>query len=460
VGEGAPPAPGRLARLSQALGEALTASGAWRRHAPGYAALFAGGREALRERARDDLRALLSHAVATTPLYAERARAAGLDPGDPALDPAAALASLPRLTRRDVAERAGELRSSAFREDGALVPILTGGTTSEPLALWQDREAAERKDALTRVCRGRMGWVEGLKAAYLWGAAQDLPVGGLSRVKRAKEALLREWLPRAIFLPASGLDAARLESHARALERFAPAVLQAYPSAADLLARHLLERGRRLRIPLVVLTAEPVFEDQRARVADALGASVLSFYGARECGWIASECPERRRLHLVTPGAFVERAEDGALLVTDLLNRAMPLLRYEIGDRGRLADAPCPCGDPRPVLEEIEGRVVDTYLLPSGRRVPGNLADLRPARQGALGILDVQLVQEEIGRLTVNFVPAATMREEDLASYLAGLDRLFGGELEIRAVRVERLEPEANGKVRHGISRVRDGGAA
>lgn len=438
------------------IGEQLSGSGGWRRYAPEAAAFYArSDLAALRQRQLEDLRALLIHARDTVPLYRERFAAQGFVPEQ--LNALEDLARLSPLTRADVRQHGERLRSSTAAPTAQLAPIVTGGTTGEPLRLWQDREAVTRKDALTQVMKRRMGWPAGASSAYLWGASMDLPQGGLGLLKRFKDAWLQRILPRALLLHAGQLDSARLDEYARRLRIFRPQVLQAYPSAADALARHLLERRQRVFVPLVVLTAEPVFADQRARVAQALGANVLSFYGSRECGWIAAECPTHHRLHLNTRGCHLERDEHGALRVTDLLNRAMPLLRYETGDTGELGTEPCPCGDPRPTVERIDGRVADIFRLRSGRRLSSVLADMRPAQQTGLGLLDVQLVQEDWDHLTVNYVAGPEFREPDLAPYLAFLEKLFGGELTVRTQRVERIAPEPNGKVRHGICRIRDG---
>jgi phenylacetate-CoA ligase len=271
-----------------------------------------------------------------------------------------------------------------------------------------------------------------------------------------KDALKHRFVNRALYLPAGDLSDAVLDRHADALRKFRPAWLQAYPSATDLLARRLLARGETLAIPHVLLTAEPVLPAQRERIARALGAEVLAFYGSRETGWIASECPAQKRAHLNTAGVHLEADADGRLLVTDLVNRGMPLIRYEIGDLGSLDHEPCPCGDPRPVLASLEGRALDVFVLPSGRRVPGVLPDVRGLGQDALGIEDARLVQGEPAALDVEWVAGATFRPEHLEAYRRFLDETFFHELTLRFRQVERIAPEANGKVRRCICRVPD----
>ncbi len=402
------------------------------------------------ERARfRALRRLLLHARNTVPLYRERMHAAGFDPAH--MRSIQELAALPPLTRDDVAGRPAELLSDAFR-GRPLVEARSGGTTSQPVPFMQPAAAVWRKEAAAQLLRARLGWQPGDRSAALWGAVEDMPPAPRGLAARLKAALEQVVEP-ILMLPAADLSDAKLDTFAARLRAHAPVVLQAYPSAADLLARRLLKTGDRLPIPLVLLTAETVFPAQRERIAAALGARVHSFYGAREVGWIAGECAEESRLHLNTDGIHLEVDDDGRILVTDLVNVAMPLIRYAVGDRGELAEGSCPCGDPRPTLRALHGRVNDVFVLPSGRRVPGSICDVRNY-QLVDGIVETQLVQETHERLHVRWVAGANFRPEHLDTLRGFLDETFGGELAYDFERVPRIEPEPNGKTRYCISRV------
>jgi phenylacetate-CoA ligase len=421
------------------------------RHVRAYEARLALDAEGQAACAREDLRALLVHAAGTTAHYARVFAEAGLDPRR--VRGLEDLAALPVVTRATVAQDMDAMVSRIY-DRAALQQVRTGGTTGAPRLLLQDREAGARKDALTTVLRRRMGWRPGMRAAFLWGAAQDLPARNRPLLRRWKEDFVVRWVQGVLNLPADTIHPDTFRGYARRLRAFRPDVLQGYPAATDHLARMLLEGGERVRVPLVVLTAEPVTAGQRERIAEAFGARVLTFYGSRENGWIASECPQEGRLHVNTAGVLLETAEDGRLLVTDLLNRGMPLIRYDVGDRGRLAEAPCACGDPRPVLGALEGRASDLFVLPSGRVLPGLIVDLRGLQADRDGVLEAQLVQEDLHHLTARYVAAPGCTAAGLGRFERYLDHHFGGELAVRLERVERIEPEANGKVRHCLSRV------
>jgi len=404
-----------------------------------------------REESFARLRALLAHARDTVPFWADRMRSAGLDPA--AMRSPDELGLLPPLTRTEIVAHAQALVSTRY-DVSRLVVQRSGGTTSDPLPFFQSRESLMLKNGAADALRRRMGWGAGDRSAWLWGATHDLPREAKGLLRRAKAAVLVRLLEGSLYLPAGDLSDVRLDDYAEQLRAFRPAALQGYPSATDLLARRLLERGLRLHIPLVLLTAEPTSRGQRRRIEEALEADVLTFYGARECGWIASECRERRRLHVNTAGIHLEATSDGRLLVTDLWNPAMPLIRYEIGDRGLLDPVPCPCGDPRPVLARLEGREVDVFTLPSGRRVPGVLSDVRGVGFDAHGILDAQFVQSAPDRLDVHWVPGPNHRPDDLEAFLRHVSEQFFGEMRVVPHREERIRPGPNGKVRHCISLV------
>jgi phenylacetate-CoA ligase len=58
-------------------------------------------------------------------------------------------------------------------------------------------------------------------------------------------------------------------------------------------------------------------------------------------------------------------------VITDLTNYAFPLLRYRLGDQGRLLDHQCSCGLPFPLMDYVRGRISDQIHLPDGASIPG-----------------------------------------------------------------------------------------
>ena len=160
-------------------------------------------------------------------------------------------------------------------------------------------------------------------------------------------------------------------------------------------------------------------------------------------------------LHVMAEGLYVEietsrgpaaPGETGAILVTDLLNHAMPLIRYRIGDLGAWAAGPCRCGRGLPRLERVAGRVTDFLAGCDGRLVSGVfLATYVVAQRPSLG--QVQIVQHKAGEATYRIKPGAAFDPVADVEYLRRTTREYlGDRAVVRAELVDALPAEPSGK--------------
>jgi phenylacetate-CoA ligase len=136
----------------------------------------------------------------------------------------------------------------------------------------------------------------------------------------------------------------------------------------------------------------------------------------------------------------------GPILVTDLLNHAMPLIRYRIGDLGSWETGPCKCGRGLPRLKAIAGRVTDFLVGGDGRLVSGVfLATYLVAQRPSLG--QVQIHQEKAGQLLYRIKRGQAFRERADLDYLQETSRRYlGEETVIDWEFVDELPPEPSGK--------------
>jgi phenylacetate-CoA ligase len=160
------------------------------------------------------------------------------------------------------------------------------------------------------------------------------------------------------------------------LVNFRPHVLKTYPS----FLRAATETDVNFKCPLVFTMSELLDQGLRKLVETDFNARIIDLYGAIEFTTIAWECRESSLYHLDADAVVVEAVklnsdspanpgEPARVIVTGLLNRAMPLIRYELGDVAVLSDDECNCGVKLPVIGRIEGRQVDCFRLPSGRLI-------------------------------------------------------------------------------------------
>jgi phenylacetate-CoA ligase len=171
---------------------------------------------------------------------------------------------------------------------------------------------------------------------------------------------------------------ADLDAQCRWLLTERPDYLLSYPSNLSALARHTLDRGIELSFLTGVLTfGEALSDELRDELRTAWQVELTDMYSAQEMGCIALQCPDAQCYHVQSECVLVEvldgngtpcrPGETGRIVVTDLHNFEMPLVRYELGDYATVGE-PCRCGRGLPVLKSIVGRVRNMLVLPDGRR--------------------------------------------------------------------------------------------
>ncbi len=159
-------------------------------------------------------------------------------------------------------------------------------------------------------------------------------------------------------------------------------ILMAPPS----LVRLLLPRRDDIRVPikLIMTYAEVMEEEEKDRFKEVFHTDVIEIYQASE-GQIASAC-KCGNLHINEDLVFVELYDDKGravneagkvatrMVVTNLVNYAQPLIRYEMNDMVILGHK-CPCGSSFRVIKKILGRNDDVVYLKNRQ---GNIQHIFP----------------------------------------------------------------------------------
>jgi phenylacetate-CoA ligase len=339
----------------------------------------------------------------------------------------------------------------------------TGGSTGEPLRLTYTQYSFAARTALMARGYAWAGAPLGRRVLYLWG----LPPGPPSFASR-KLALYDRLFNRHMrncFL----MHRDNLSEYAAALDDVRPRVLIGYVAPLVSLARWILdqpEHARPRHKPDAVITAaEPLFDPQRKVIEAAFGAAAFNTYGSREFGLIGAECAHHDGLHLSVDQFVIEtvdnagrplHGETGELLITDLSNHALPLVRYAIGDRGRMAQGPCACGRALPRLAGVEGRTLDLLRTPSGRLVPGEF--IVYAMIPLAGVHQFQLIQTHLERFELRLVLRAGLhpeqRERTLTDARESIERVVGDDVTLDIQVLDELPLTATGKLRVTVSQL------
>ncbi|MGZ4258982.1 MAG: phenylacetate--CoA ligase family protein [Solirubrobacteraceae bacterium] len=183
-----------------------------------------------------------------------------------------------------------------------------------------------------------------------------------------------------------------------------PDFLVAYPSALHVLS--VEARAGRLRIgPHQVLSwSEPLLPEIRAAAEEAWGVRVGNIWGMSEGGCAGVAC-EQGRMHLSEDLVIVEPVDEegrpvapgeraAKIYLTNLFNRLLPLIRYEITDEVTILTEPCPCGSAHRCVADIQGRLDDVFVY-DGQRVHPHV--FRSALGRRAGVVEYQVRQTPRG---------------------------------------------------------------
>lgn len=334
---------------------------------------------------------------------------------------------------------------------GRVTRKVTGGSTGEAVGVVKDRAAIAAERAATAMAYGWFGVKMGDRAVRFWGAPT-------TRERRMRFAASDFAMNRLRF-SAFAFNDADLEQYWRRCEEFRPDYFYGYVSMIETFANFALRKGLRRQwdgLKAVITTSEVLTDPQRELIERAFGVPVQNEYGCGEVGPVAYGC-EKGSLHLMTEsqvaevlrpdGSIAGPGESGEIVLTDLNNRAMPLIRYKVGDLA-VVGGQCACGRGFPTLEKVWGREYDIVEAPDGRRYHGEFfmylfEDLRT--QGA-SVEKFQVIQTNEASLEVRLVIRDAAEADRLEAIVQQEFERRLPSMSVRMSRVTEIPPKPSGK--------------
>jgi phenylacetate-CoA ligase len=410
------------------------------------------GKEYWTKHQQQKLSTIVSHARKTTDHYRDL-------PDDFQLDPAVRVEeqmdTLPFLDSEVIKERPMSLVSSEFNVSDC-ISHSTSGTTGTPKTTYHT-PSSQRKYWAAMERFYRRGGVRYGDRRLSFTGNKIVPTGDTSgpysRYDRANNRLL---------MSAYHLGEDTVDQYLDEIEQFSPDFIDGYPSSISYCAQRAIETNRHIRVPATFPTAETLRQEDRRLIRKGFSTQVYNQYGSMESAALITECPtgtwhvnpEIGIVEVLDEGGNrVSEGEIGELVLTGLNNKAMPLIRYRIGDmaRGPPEYEMCECGWHTPTIKKVIGRQDEIVITADGRRIPMLSYNVF---KYADSIEESQIVQESVDEFIIRIVPGQGYSSEQAKLVTQKLKDRVGQDISVEIELLEDIPRTTAGKFRAVISRV------
>lgn len=350
----------------------------------------------LRSYQNSRLRRLIFHAYQTVPFYRELFDKHMISPDS--IRSVSDLNTLPIIDKNILGKVPFCQKVSRAFIEKPLEKYLTGGSTGEPFTLYLSKEEKNRR-------RAHSFRIKVLHDCNVFD--KTATVMGLSGRVRARR-INRLGLLGKIEVP---FDCS-MSDQVKIVVKEKPEILEGYPSRLYLIAKYVEENRVKIKAPKAIFAdSETLLPSMRKTIEEAFGVKVTNVYDSYELGFTAWECREHNGMHVDSDSQIVQITKDnmeledgqrGDIVVTDLENYVMPLIRYNIGDIGIKSNRKCDCGIVFPLLESVLGRSWDFLLSPMGEEIAPLLVEQFVRKHK--GVLEYQIVQNSRETLNAEIV--------------------------------------------------------
>jgi phenylacetate-CoA ligase len=321
------------------------------------------------------------------------------------------------------------------------IPKHTGGSTGRPVHYLLDKQQWALMQAF-------QFWGWSLTGYSFGDPIGVLTVGSLMPDRITLSERTRRVIERRLFLFGVHMDRNLARDYHRRLEQYGAQYLYGYPSILYVFSKHLKQEGLRLpKIRAVVTTAEMLLPYYRQGIEEGLGCPVFDDYGCNDGGFESFECARHKGMHYNDFQSILQVEGNpggtGTLLVTNLWNRSTPFIRYENGDRVKLAAAGCPCGARFPLIESVEGRTADLLQFANGQTFV-----CPPHLFGDMQIDGWQVVQTTPSKVEVRLAKSGAMDRDYLARVEQVMRHHLDSAIEIEVKHVQQLSLTQAGKLK------------
>ena len=399
------------------------------------------------------IKALLDHAYENCPYYKKLFNKIKLHPND--ILNWSDFKQIPLLTKDIIRNNHKDFIAKNSNEK-MLHSGMTSGSTGKPLRFLADEKGLQWTRAHIVLTQEWAGWRMGEKVFAVSG------IHAMERTSSLRKSLRKKLLDRASLLNTLELDEQAMTTFYKLLKKAHRPFIFGFAHAIYLFAQYLAQQNLTDIHTCGIITGGMVLSKrERLLIENVFHCEVFNRYGTEEMGVIACECEMHKGLHISEEKYYVEILNDGrnalpgemgSLIITDLFNYGMPFIRYQIEDIAIASNDTCSCGRAWTMLNEIAGRTSDFIVTPDKKIISGiSLTDFFAL---VPGIIQIQIVQEEIDHLTFKIIKSTEFSDESIIKLKEIEQRFFGDKMCISYNYVDSIPKEIGGKFRFVKSQI------
>lgn len=398
------------------------------------------------------LRGLVRHCYDSVPYYRNLMDERGIGPES--IRSLKEIEKFPIINKKEVLKAGNSIISTKYPK-WVLRKARTGGSTGTPMIVHRTLFSLGTEHAFLKRQWDWAGVGMREKSAWIFQRVVAPP--------EKKDACLYEYDPilKELTLSAYHCSVDTALDYAKAIKEYDIKVVVGYPSAIYTMAKTCINSDFKLDLRVVISTWEAMTEPMRKTISEAFGCHIFDFYGSGERVVAIHKC-ERGSYHIVPEYGLTELIPiDGCeedhyrVVSTGFWNKAMPLIRYDMGDVVVKSDDSCSCGRKFPIVKSIIGREGDIIQSPSGVQIGVTaVVQILYTIGGTNNVLETQFVQDALDHITVEFVPQPKFTEDDLINMRNSAIRFLPRDLKVDFKPVEAVRRTPMGKIRPIVSQI------
>ena len=363
------------------------------------------------------------------------------------------LKKFPVLTKEDLKDNFDQLKSLNFNDK--YYKNTSGGSTGEPVLFLQDQNYRDWNAAGKLLYYNWAGSNPEDKVIKLWGSERDIEEGG-----QGLRGFLVKHLVNTEVLNTFKMSENDMKEYVDIINHKKPEVVEAYVQSVYEIVKYIKKEKLSVYSPNGIITsAGMLYKNIREQIEEIFETRVYNRYGSREVGDIACSCEHGDSLHINQFFNYVEinkkqQEEFGSILVTNLHNRVMPLIRYKIGDQAtKKIDSDCRCDRELQLIEKLKGREVNIFVNKKGDLIDGEyFTHLIYFKEN---VDRFQFVQKEKNKIILKVEPPDALSKQDRNDIKRKIKKVMGSDCKIDIVGKKKILPTDSGKHLYTISEVK-----